>query len=51
MSSCNKTSQLLSAYVDGEISASEKEMVEKHIENCTSCKQKLEVMIKTKDIL
>ena len=51
MSSCNKTSQLLSAYVDGKISASEKEMVEKHIENCTSCKQKLEVMIKTKDIL
>ena len=51
MSNCNKISQLFSAYIDGEVTAKEKEMVEVHLKECASCKQKLDLMLKTKDIL
>lgn len=51
MSDCNKISELLSAYIDGEVTEKEKSLVENHISECTSCKQKLDMMQKTKDIL
>ncbi len=51
MNNCSKISELLSAYIDGEVSAKEKELVENHLLSCTSCKQKFDIMQKTKDIL
>jgi anti-sigma factor RsiW len=51
MSNCSKISELLSAYLDGEISAKDKEIVETHLTECASCKQKLEIMQKTQNIL
>lgn len=51
MSNCNKISELLSAYIDNEVTAKEKELVEQHIKECTSCKQKLDLMLKTQNIL
>lgn len=51
MSNCSKISELLSAYLDGEISAKDKEIVETHLAECASCKQKLEIMQKTQNIL
>ena len=32
MSNCNKISELLSAYMDGELTTTEKELVEKHLD-------------------
>ena len=51
MSNCSKISGLLSAYMDGEVSEKEKQLVEAHLLECTFCKQKLDMMQKTKDIL
>lgn len=51
MSNCNKISELLSAYIDGEVTIKEKELVENHLLSCTSCKQKLDIMQKTSNIL
>ena len=37
--SCKKFEHYLSAYVDGEVSSSEKSTIEAHLENCSSCRE------------
>lgn len=51
MNNCDKISELINAYADGEATEKEKELVEAHIKECVSCKQKLDFILKTKDIL
>lgn len=51
MTNCNKISELLSAYMDDELTNKEKELVENHLQSCATCKQKLDLMLKTRDIL
>lgn len=51
MNNCDKISELINAYADGEATEKEKELVEVHIKECVSCKQKLDFILKTKDIL
>ena len=51
MSNCNKYSELISAYADGEATNEEKALVQKHIAECEDCKKKLDFILKTKEIL
>lgn len=50
MSNCSKYSELISAYADGEVTSEEKALAEKHIAECESCKQKLDFILKTKEV-
>ena len=40
--SCSRIKPVLSAYLDGELSEEEKEIIEAHIEHCSDCKTELE---------
>ncbi len=39
---CDKAKELLSAYLDGEVTEKERHLVEEHLDSCKSCRQELE---------
>jgi hypothetical protein len=49
--SCYRTERLLSLYIDGELSAQQKEYVESHLPNCESCKAALVILQATHQVL
>ncbi len=39
---CDKAKELLSAYLDGEVTEKERHLLEEHLDSCKSCRQELE---------
>lgn len=50
-SECQKLKGMLSPYIDGQLSPSERERVEGHIEGCDACRHELESLRATVDLL
>ena len=44
---CNSVRELLSPYIDGELSVRERQFVDRHIESCQLCREELESLQKT----
>ena len=44
---CNSVRELLSSYIDGELSVRERQFVDRHIESCQLCREELESLQKT----
>jgi hypothetical protein len=51
MAVCTKIQDLLSPYLDGALSAEEHDMVERHLNNCTFCRQELLMLKETVQIM
>ncbi len=51
MSDCHKLSDLITSYCDDNITQEEKALVENHIQTCEKCNKKLEILLKSKQIL
>ncbi len=41
---CSKAKKLLSPYIDNELSAGQKHLIESHVKGCAACSTKLEVL-------
>jgi anti-sigma factor RsiW len=41
---CNKVTKRLSAWLDGEVSGTEKDRISRHLEKCANCRQELEIL-------
>jgi hypothetical protein len=48
---CKKIEGLLAAYIDGEVTAGEKELIERHISGCPKCNEELLEMTRIRDEL
>ena len=48
---CSKIKRKLSAYSDGELDTTQKEIVEVHLQGCESCRQVLENLVTSWDLL
>jgi len=48
---CHRAKHLLSAYVDGEVSTSERQALERHLDRCSSCRQELDSLRATVALL
>lgn len=48
---CKKITELLSAYIDKQLSSPESDLVHKHIQSCQKCSQELETLTKTVKLL
>jgi predicted anti-sigma-YlaC factor YlaD len=48
---CSKVKRMLSAYLDGEVSEKEKELITEHTATCATCKTKLEELSATNRII
>lgn len=48
---CSQIKKKLSAYLDGEIEASERESIARHLKTCTSCRAELAALVQVKDTL
>jgi len=48
---CDEVKELLSPYFDGEVTYKEKNLIEKHLETCQNCRQKLENLKRTTSLV
>jgi len=46
---CNSISELLAAYLDGEVTAKEREQIQEHLPACPQCRRELEALTATRD--
>ena len=48
---CEKIRELISPYIDGEVTSEERELVDSHISECAECKTEYDKMKKTVEML